>query len=171
MRCSNCGAELSAGCVFCPKCGRLASAPESAPAESAAAPRMSKKAFYKACGKPRKLLIASVCFIYASMGVTLLCIAFQIMGLSVYSLLDVMLMGGLGLTVHLTRSRIAAILLLAFGLTEMILRASCSGSCPATGSRSAASARASPRSRSSRAGKHTAPRRGNPPRQPPASNA
>lgn len=121
MRCSNCGAELSAGCVFCPKCGRLASAPESAPAESAAAPRMSKKAFYKACGKPRKLLIASVCFIYASMGVTLLCIAFQIMGLSVYSLLDVILMGGLGLTVHLTRSRIAAILLLAFGLTEMIL--------------------------------------------------
>ena len=76
---------------------------------------MSKHDFYHSplCKKYRGNIIASSVIIYICVGINLLLIAFT-------SLIDVAIMLGLGLAIHLAQSRVCSILLCVYGVINTI---------------------------------------------------
>ena len=125
MFCGNCGHQFADGAAFCPECGAPVNAQQApvyqAPVYDAApvsvAP-MNRKEYWKAADKKtRSSIITAAVFCYVSAAVTL--IGAIAVG-NWFALLDVMLILGFGLVVHLTKRPWAASILLAYGIFNCI---------------------------------------------------
>lgn len=128
MFCTNCGKQVADTATQCPYCNEPLEA-KAAPAAPAAptAPVQStptrpvgltKKDFFKQCFSQKGTVIGAAVLCYVSAVVTFG--SSFISGAGAWALIDVAVLLGLGLAVHLARSRVCAIVLTCYGLYNVI---------------------------------------------------
>ena len=121
MKCMGCGAELQEGALLCPACGRVLSS-EDVAKQKAEGGNLTKKEFYKLPGMKacRGNIRGCAIILYFCSGVTILASLLLTDTLSA-SIIDGVLLLALGLWLQFGKSRICAILTLAYGLFNMIM--------------------------------------------------
>lgn len=141
--CTVCGAPLSdANTRFCPNCGKdlqVAPASAAAPAQPAAAPinpaaqmkkrspelapaGLDKATFFKRYSLGRQNCVAAAILCYISAGITTVLALTSIVDyINIYAFIDVFVILALSLLIHLLRSRVASVLLLAYALYNMVV--------------------------------------------------
>lgn len=114
MKCVTCGTELAEGTLLCPVCGRVVST-EEAIKSKAEGGHLTKKEFYKLPGMKscRTNIRSCAIILYICAGVTILASLF-LQELS-SSILDGILLLGLGLWLQLGKSRVCAIITTCYG--------------------------------------------------------
>lgn len=125
MFCGNCGHQFADGAAFCPECGAPVNAQQApvyqAPVYEAApvsAAPMSKKEFWASLSKKERSNITTASIMcYISAGLTLV---LGLVSMNIFALIDVLLVGGLGLWLHLSKSTVAAWLITAYAAFNTI---------------------------------------------------
>ena len=110
MKCASCGTELAEGTLLCPVCGRVLSSEEVA---------QSKKEFYKLPGMKsyRSNIISCAVVLYICAAVTILAsVLIEGMGASI---VDGILLLGLGIWLQIGKSRVSAIITTCYGLLSV----------------------------------------------------
>lgn len=118
MKCATCGTELGEGVLLCPVCGRALSS-EEVIQNKAQSGKLGKKEFYKLPGMKsyRSNIITCAVVLYICAGVTLLA-SFLIEGMGA-SIVDGLLLLGLGIWLQIGKSRVCAIITACYGLLSV----------------------------------------------------
>lgn len=118
MKCVTCGTELAEGTLVCPVCGRALSSEEVAQTKAEGG-NLSKKEFYKLPGLKsyRSNITGCAVVLYICAAVTLLA-SFLIEGMGA-SILDGLLLLGLGIWLQIGKSRVCAIITACYGLLSV----------------------------------------------------
>ncbi len=113
MKCYSCGAEIQDNVLVCPQCGCAVKKPVQT--------GLTKKEFLKTADMKscRTNILVAAILLYFSAAVTLLL---------TQSWLDVALLLGLGLWLHIGKSRVCAIITTVYGLINMVIVSIASGS-------------------------------------------
>lgn len=121
MKCVSCGAELAEGSLLCPQCGRVVEVADVA-RQKAAAGQLTKQDFFKLPGMKacRSNIISCAVVLYICGALTILA-AVLLQDMFVTSVLDGILLLALGLWLHLGKSRICALVTLAYGILNMVM--------------------------------------------------
>ncbi len=116
MKCIACGTELAEGALLCPQCGRVVSSAD-AVRQKAEAGNLSRKEFYKLPGMKacRGNIRTCAIVLYICSGITILA-AVLLRDMFAASLIDGLLILGLGLWLQLGKSRVCAIITLVYGI-------------------------------------------------------
>lgn len=119
--CHNCGAARSgAPAQPYPPAYFAPHMPPGRPAPASAPPGLSRREFAGGYSANGKMCVAAAILCYVSAGATILLSLTEILGFTFYSLLDGAAVLTLGLLIHLLKSRVAAVLLLAYGVFNLI---------------------------------------------------
>ena len=121
MKCVACGTELEEGALLCPHCGRVVEAADVVK-QKAAAGQLTKKEFYKLPGMKscRSNIICCAIVLYICAAGTIL-VALFLQGEMMASLLDGILLLGLGLWLQFGKSRVCAIITLLYGIANVAI--------------------------------------------------
>lgn len=116
MKCAGCGTELEEGALICSHCGRAVQAADVV-RQKAAAGQLTKTEFYKLDGMKsiRGNIKGCAIILYICAGVTILA-SVLLREILAASLIDGLLLLGLGLWLQLGRSRVCAIITLLYGI-------------------------------------------------------
>lgn len=124
MKCPSCGAEIQPGQQYCPSCGARQTADQgwgnpTAPSAAMENQSISKAEYCRnyAPDKIRKNITGSAILCYVSAAITAV---FAVM-FNPMMFLDAAIVLVLGLLIHLKRSRVCAVLLLAYGLFNCVV--------------------------------------------------
>lgn len=118
MKCASCGTELAEGTLLCPVCGRVLSSEEVAQSKAEGG-KLSKKEFYKLPGMKsyRSNIISCAVVLYICVAVTILAsVLIEGMGASI---VDGILLLGLGIWLQIGKSRVSAIITTCYGLLSV----------------------------------------------------
>ena len=119
----NCGSDQQDGAKFCGVCGAAFPAEPGgyAPSAAPAAAAETKKEFMNLPENAalKKQLVTSAVFCYVCAAINLAIVLLTDSGY--YPLIDVVLLVGLGLGIHLARSRVCAVILCAYGVINAVL--------------------------------------------------
>ena len=137
MKCVGCGAELEAGALLCPNCGRVVSSEDVAKSKAQSG-QLTKKEFYKLPGMKacRGNIRGCAIILYVCSGMTpLASVLAQVLVTSSVldgielsaSIIDGVLLLALGLWLQFGKSRICAILTLCYGIFNMVVIAMAKG--------------------------------------------
>ena len=125
MFCGNCGQQIADGAAFCPECGAPVNAQQApvyqAPVYEAVpvsvAP-MSKKEFWASLSKKERSNITTASIMcYISAGLTMI---LGLIGGNYLVIVEVLLMAGLGLWLHLSKSTVAAWIITVYAAINTI---------------------------------------------------
>ncbi|MCI9438379.1 MAG: hypothetical protein HFH85_14655 [Lachnospiraceae bacterium] len=116
MKCVGCGTELAEGALICAHCGRAVQT-EDVVRQKAASGQLTKKEFYELAGMKsiRGNIKGCAIVLYVCAGITILA-AVVLQGFLSASLIDGILLLGLGLWLQFGKSRVCAIITFLYGL-------------------------------------------------------
>jgi len=115
MFCGNCGKQFADGAAFCPECGTPVGMQNAAPLSVAP---MNKKEFWETLSKKERSNITTASIMcYISAGLTLI---MGLISMNFFVLIDVILVAGLGIWLHLSKSTVAAVLITIYATYNTI---------------------------------------------------